>query len=182
MNSFNKPQTHHINSNQILKNPNQIDKERERESNQFTKRSLVLENNLFSANSNKINDYQNINIDSIGNINKQFLNYEKNQGNLSNYFPNNENINYIHQVTNFYGPGFLRTPYSPEQIKTNINYINLYDNEISNIQSFYENNNNFQNNINNNNYNIKNVNMNLNTIKKNQFNLNTYKNHYDINE
>ena len=101
MNSFNKPQTNYNNIKQT-KNPNQ-------ESYQNAKNG----ENIMSANTNKNNDY----LDSMGNIN-----FGRNQGNSSNYMPN-ENMNLHHQSSNFYGPGFLRTPHSPEQMKALGNFL-----------------------------------------------------------
>lgn len=152
MNSFNKPQTNYLNTKQT-KNQNQ----------DVNQNSKNVDNNI-STNSAKMNNEY---VDSFGNLNKQIIGFGKVQGNSSNYMPN-ENMNLLHQTSNFYGPGFLRTPHSPEQMKTNVNYINLYDNEIANNQ-LYDNNNfpvNTPNKSNNNN--INNINMNQNELNLQQ--------------
>jgi transcription initiation factor TFIID TATA-box-binding protein len=170
MNSFNKPQTNNTNLKQI-KNQNTNNNQNINQDSFQNSKNLNADY-LLSTNSNKLNEYQ----ESFGNVNisRQFFDLDRNNGNSSNYMPN-DNINLLQQTSNFYGPGFLRTPHSPEQMKTNVNYINLYDNEISNIQSLYDNN--FQINIPNKN---NNNNVNVNNIGNNILNLHQIQNDQNI--
>lgn len=145
MNSFNKPHSNNIQPKQS-KFPNQ----------EFQTNENSAMDNILISNTKKLNEFQ----ESFSNINRQIYDIGRNQGNSSNYVPN-ESMFLMQQNSNFYGPGFLRTPHSPEQMKTNVNYLNLYENDVINHQNIYEDN--FQMNIPKNTNVSTNANINMNT-------------------